>query len=51
MIRFTIFLLAMASAAPGVAAVPFETVVATLEDAARERVWDGRVEAVNQAST
>jgi len=50
MIRFTIFLLAMASAAPGVAAVPFETVTATLEDAARERVWDGRVEAVNQAT-
>jgi len=40
----------MASAAPGVAAVPFETVIATLEDAARERVWDGRVEAVNQAT-
>ena len=50
MIRFTILLLAMASAAPGVAAVPFETVIATLEDAARERVWDGRVEAVNQAT-
>ena len=40
----------MASAVPGVAAVPFETVIATLEDAARERVWDGRVEAVNQAT-
>jgi RND family efflux transporter MFP subunit len=50
MIRFTIFLLALASAAPGAAAVPFETVVATFEDAARERVWDGRVEAVNQAT-
>ena len=50
MIRFTIFLLAIVSAATGVAAVPFETVVATLEDAARERVWDGRVEAVNQAT-
>ena len=50
MIRFTIFLLAMASAASGLAAVPFETVTATLEDAARERVWDGRVEAVNQAT-
>src|SRR5210317_166532 len=50
MIRFTIFLLAMASAAPGVAAVPFETVPAELEDALRERVWDGRVEAVNQAT-
>jgi RND family efflux transporter MFP subunit len=50
MIRFTILLLAMASAVPGVAAVPFETVIATLEDAARERVWDGRVEAVNQAT-
>ena len=48
MIRFTIFLLAMASAAS--AAVPFETVTAKLEDAARERVWDGRVEAVNQAT-
>ena len=48
MIRFTIFLLAMVSAAS--AAVPFETVTAKLEDAARERVWDGRVEAVNQAT-
>ena len=48
MIRFTIFLLAMTSAAS--AAVPFETVTAKLEDAARERVWDGRVEAVNQAT-
>ena len=27
-----------------------ESVVATLEDTARERVWDGRVEAVNRAT-
>lgn len=35
---------------PAQAAVPFETATATYTDAARERVWDGRVEAVNQAT-
>ena len=50
MIRFIFFLLAVMSAAAGVAAVTFETVNATREEAARERVWDGRVEAVNQAT-
>ncbi len=37
-------------ALPAQAAVPFETATATYTDAARERVWDGRVEAVNQAT-
>lgn len=42
----TILLIAL----PTQAAVPFETATATYTDAARERVWDGRVEAVNQAT-
>jgi len=50
MIRLAILLLALVSAAPVIAAVPLETVTTKLEDAARERVWDGRVEAVNQAT-
>ena len=37
-------------ALPAQAAVPFETATATYTDAPRERVWDGRVEAVNQAT-
>ena len=35
---------------PGYAAVPFATTEATFEVAPRERVWDGRVEAVRQAT-
>jgi RND family efflux transporter MFP subunit len=50
MIRLTTILAAVAVAVPGYAAVPFETAVASFEDAPRERVWDGRVEAVNQAT-
>lgn len=50
MIRFAIILLVLVSATPGIAAVPLETFTTTLEDAARERIWDGRVEAVNQAT-
>lgn len=50
MIRMTITLAALAVALPGHAAVPFETATASFEDAARERIWDGRVEAVNQAT-
>ncbi|MDJ0712260.1 MAG: efflux RND transporter periplasmic adaptor subunit [Woeseiaceae bacterium] len=38
----------MAGLAAG--AGPVETVTAVLEDAERERVWDGRVEAVNRAT-
>lgn len=37
-------------AVPANGEVPFETAAARYEDAARERVWDGRVEAVNQAT-
>jgi RND family efflux transporter MFP subunit len=35
---------------PAVAAVPFPTASAVLESTPRERVWDGTVEAVNQAT-
>lgn len=37
-------------ALPASGEVPFATATARYEDAARERVWDGRVEAVNQAT-
>lgn len=36
--------------APAQAAVPFPTVKVAYEAAPRERVWDGRIEAVNQAT-
>jgi len=50
MIRLTTLLVALAVTAPSYGAVPFDTATASLQDAARERVWDGRVEAVNQAT-
>jgi RND family efflux transporter MFP subunit len=50
MIRFAILFVALVMASSGSAAVPFETVTTKWEDAARERVLDGRVEAVNQAT-
>ncbi|MDH3620095.1 MAG: efflux RND transporter periplasmic adaptor subunit [Gammaproteobacteria bacterium] len=50
MTRATIFLAALAVVFPVYGAVPLETATATFTDAARERVWDGRVEAVNQAT-
>ena len=50
MIRFTILFAALVMASSGMAAVPFDTVTTKWEDAARERVLDGRVEAVNQAT-
>jgi RND family efflux transporter MFP subunit len=37
-------------ALPAAATVPFGTAVATYTEAPRERVWDGRIEAVNQAT-
>lgn len=50
MIRLTTILAALVVAAPGYGAVPFETATASFQDAPRERIWDGRVEAVNQAT-
>lgn len=50
MIRSILLLTALAVVSPGYGAVPIETVPAVLQDAVRERVWDGRVEAVNQAT-
>jgi len=53
MIRLSTFLAilaVLALAIPAEGALPFETATATFEDGARERVWDGRVEAVNQAT-
>lgn len=46
----SIALLCCAIADPGHAAVPFATVKAAYEIAPRERLWDGRIEAVNQAT-
>ena len=43
-------LAALAAAVPASGALPFETATASFAEAARERVWDGRVEAVNQAT-
>src|SRR5210317_2555935 len=50
MIRLTTILAALAVAAPGYGAVPFETATVSFQDAPRERIWDGRVEAINQAT-
>lgn len=43
-------LLCVALAVPGQAAVPFQSVPVAYEVAPRERIWDGRIEAVNQAT-
>lgn len=50
--RLIIFFLlaALVAAFPAQAEVPFDTVAASYEVAPRERVWDGRIEAVNQAT-
>jgi len=50
--RMNIFFLlgALVGAFPAQASVPFDTVAASYEVAPRERVWDGRIEAVNQAT-
>lgn len=48
--RLPSFLAAMLAAASVAAAVPFETATAVYEVAPRERVFDGRVEAVNRAT-
>jgi len=50
MMRNTLFLILLAVAVPAWSAVPFETAAATYDLAPRERVWDGRIEAVNQAT-
>lgn len=53
MIRLHAFMAILAVllvAVPANGEVPFATATARYEDAARERVWDGRVEAVNQAT-
>ena len=50
MTRISLFLAALAVVAPAYGEVPLETATATFTDGARERVWDGRVEAVQQAT-
>ena len=50
MTRLTIFLAFLAAVVPAYGEVPLETATATFTDGARERVWDGRVEAVQQAT-
>ena len=41
---------ALAWSQAGNASLPFDTVTVAYEEAARERVWDGRIEAVNQGT-
>ena len=48
--RLPVFFAALLAAAPVTAAVPFETATVEYEVAPRERVLDGRVEAVNQGT-
>lgn len=50
--RFSIFLAAVAAvmSLPAAAAAQLETVDVRYEEAPRERIWDGRIEAVNQAT-
>jgi len=50
MTRKTILLVTLLAAAPSWSTVPFETAAAIYDLAPRERVWDGRIEAVNQAT-
>ena len=50
MTRLSHFLAALAVVVPAHGEVPLETATATFTDGARERVWDGRVEAVQQAT-
>ena len=40
----------VAASSAALAAVPFETIEVAYEQAQRERIWDGTVEAVNQAT-
>lgn len=46
----SVVLAVLALAQFGHAALPFETVTVAYEEAPRERVWDGRIEAVNQGT-
>ncbi len=50
MIRLFVFIAAAIAWLPVLAEVSFETVEVRYEEAPRERVWDGRIEAVNQAT-
>ena len=47
---FSIVLAALAWSQAGYASLPFDTVTVVYEEAARERVWDGRIEAINQGT-
>ncbi len=47
---FSIVLAALIWTPAGYASLPFDTVTVGYEEAARERIWDGRTEAVNQGT-
>ena len=47
---FSVVLAALVAAQAGFASPPFDTVTVAYEEAPRERVWDGRIEAVNQGT-
>lgn len=48
--RFSVLFAAALVSLPANAEVPFETLEIRYEEAPRERTWDGRIEAVNQAT-
>ncbi|HSG66358.1 MAG TPA: efflux transporter periplasmic adaptor subunit, partial [Gammaproteobacteria bacterium] len=45
-----LILVALAAVPAALAQLPFATATAVYESAARERIWDGTIEAVNQAT-
>jgi RND family efflux transporter MFP subunit len=49
-LEFSILFAALAWSQAGIASLPFDTVSVDYEEAARERIWDGRIEAVNQGT-
>ena len=50
LVAISIVIAVLAWAPAGHASLPFDTVEVSYEEAARERVWDGRIEAVNQGT-
>jgi RND family efflux transporter MFP subunit len=47
---FSVVLTTLVAAQAGFASPPFDTVTVAYEEAPRERVWDGRIEAVNRGT-
>ena len=50
MTRLILILASLAVVVPAFGEIPLETATVAFKDGVRERVWDGRVEAVQQAT-